>query len=446
MPEDAFSSPSPSDQRRNFSLGVANGALFRTGMVFIDPDVVMTWFLAQLGVANLLIGLVSPIRMGSAFVLQIPVSGYLQRKPFQLPFYRWVSIFRCAFLLCLALVVALIPVGSPWLVVLFFVFLVLFSMGSGLIGLPFMDMVGKVIPATRRGAFFSQRLFWGGLFGLGSSYVVGVLLSERNGLPFPNNVALLFGFAFAFYVVTAFVWNLIKEPAGVVDADQVRWTQQFRRGGRLVRTDAGYRTYLLVGLLWRLAQAAAPFYIVYATTVMGIPAGMIGLYLAARTASSILSNLLWGRVSDRRGNRLLIQIAMLVGLSMPVTALLIGALVNQMPQYIPAFSYAYTIVFVGSGAFGASTMIGNTGYLLGIAPPEQRPLYIGFASTVLGLAFFVTFLGGVLVDWGGFTLLLMFAAGFYLLALLLSFKMVEPRASEIRPAASQVPVAVLTQK
>lgn len=415
-------------------------------MVFVDPDMVMTWFLAQLGVANFLIGLVTPIRMGSAFLFQVPVSGYLQRKPFKLPFYRWVSVFRCASLLCLALVVALIPVGSPWLVISFFFFLILFSLGSGLLVLPFMDVVGKVIPTTRRGAFFSRRLFWGGLFGLGSSYVVGLVLSESDGLAFPKNVAFLFGLAFVFYVVTAFIWNLIKEPPGVVDSERVRWTQQFRRGGRLVRTDAGYRTYLLVGMFWRLAQAAGPFYIVYATAVLGIPAGMIGLYLAARTASSIVSNLVWGRVSDRRGNRMLIQIAMLVGLSMPVTALLIGALANQMPQHAASLSYAYTIVFVASGAFGAGTMIGNTGYLLGIAPPEQRPLYLGFASTVLGLAFFVTFLGGVIVDWGGFAPLLMLAAGFYILALLLSFKMVEPRESEIHPVGSQASVLSLHQK
>ena len=47
--------------RRNFFLGVINGSIFKLTMVLMDSEMVITWFLAQLGVSNLLIGLVSPI-------------------------------------------------------------------------------------------------------------------------------------------------------------------------------------------------------------------------------------------------------------------------------------------------------------------------------------------------------------------------------------------------
>ncbi len=60
---------SAKDRRRNCRLGVINGAIFRVGDVFIDTEMVLTWFLAQLGASNLLIGLVSPIRFGGSFLL-----------------------------------------------------------------------------------------------------------------------------------------------------------------------------------------------------------------------------------------------------------------------------------------------------------------------------------------------------------------------------------------
>ena len=69
---------------RNFFLGVLNGAVFRVTMVFIDSEVVLAWFLSQLGVSNFLIGSIPSIRMGSSFLLQILVSGCLQQRPYKL--------------------------------------------------------------------------------------------------------------------------------------------------------------------------------------------------------------------------------------------------------------------------------------------------------------------------------------------------------------------------
>ncbi|MCJ7550578.1 MAG: hypothetical protein MUQ30_12965, partial [Anaerolineae bacterium] len=105
----------PRDNRRNFNLGLINGALFRIGDIFIDTEMVLTWFLARLGSSNLLIGFVWPLRFGASFLLQMSVSGYVERRPYKRPLYRRMSIFRCAVLLIFALLVALIPVDSRWL-------------------------------------------------------------------------------------------------------------------------------------------------------------------------------------------------------------------------------------------------------------------------------------------------------------------------------------------
>ena len=109
----------PSYNRRNFTLGVLNGAFFRLADTLIDSQMVLTWFLAQLDVSNIWIGLISPLRMGSSFLLQLLVSGYLERKPYKLPFYGLVSVFRCAILLVWALVIAWVPVNSSWVLVAF---------------------------------------------------------------------------------------------------------------------------------------------------------------------------------------------------------------------------------------------------------------------------------------------------------------------------------------
>jgi len=91
--------------------------------------------------------------------------------------------------------------------------LTLFSLSAGLVNIPFMDVVGKVIPARRRGAFFGQRMFYGGILALGGSSVVGFLLGE-SGLPFPINVSVMFVLSAVFYGLTAWSCILVEEPPG----------------------------------------------------------------------------------------------------------------------------------------------------------------------------------------------------------------------------------------
>lgn len=433
-----IASPDPrSEQRRNFTLGVINGSLFSMAEVFIDSDMVLSWFLVQLGVSNFVIGLVTPIRNGGWFLPQIFVSGYLQRQPRKMPFYRTMAVFRLSVLVLQVAAIGLIPVHSPWLLWTFLGALVLYSVGSGLAGIPFMDMVGSVIPSNRRGAFFAQRAFWGGVLALGTSALVGVLLDEPDGLVFPYNFAALFGLALIVIGISAVAWCLIREPAGDVDPSRVHWTEQARRGARLLAEDAQYRTFVFARLSLMLAQLAAPFYIVYAKTSLGISPRMVGVYLTARTAASILFNLVWGRISDRKGNRMLIRLTNGVGLLMPLLAILIGTFGGRIDQAAGWLAGLYTLVFVASGAFTAGSAIGNMGYLLDICPPAQRPLYLGFTNTLFGIGIFSSSLGGLIVDWAGFSSLLALSAGFYGLALVFSLQMSEPRASLARVEAVQ---------
>ena len=130
----------------------------------------LTWFLAQLGASNTLIGFVQPLRFGASFLLQLSFSGYVERQPYKHPLYRTISIFRCLVLLAFAAVVAVVPVESPWLVAAFFVALTLYSLGAGLVSIPFMDVVGKVVPPRRRGVFFGRAMFSGRSGGTGRKY------------------------------------------------------------------------------------------------------------------------------------------------------------------------------------------------------------------------------------------------------------------------------------
>jgi len=200
-----------------------------------------------------------------------------------------------------------------------------------------------------------------------------------------------------------------------------------KRALHLPRRNANYGCLLVVQFLARAAGMATPFYIVYARRALGVSAGMVGVYLTWATLAGIASTLVWGRISDRRGNRGLILLVGLVGLATPLAALSIPLLASWQPSMAAQAPYAFTAVFALSSISQMGLFIGYNNYLLDIAPAEDRPLYIGLANTLTGLTLLVSAVGGLIVDLAGLAVLFWVAVAFYVGALLLAGRLREPR-------------------
>jgi MFS family permease len=412
--------------RRNFSLGMANGALFNLSSSLLDPSLVLTWLASQLTSSNFLVGLVMPINQGGWFLPQLLVSGYLQGRKRKLPVYVAMSLPRALCWVSMTLVLFLVN-DQRVLLLFFYILLTIYSLADGTAGLPFMDVVAKVIPPTRRGAFFGWRRFLGGILSLGGSLVVKYVLDERRGLIFPHSFGILFFLASLTISAAMICFGLVVEPVEPVLNQSVALLGQMKRALHLPRHDADYGRFLGVQFLARAAGMAIPFYIVYAKRVLGVSAGMVGVYLTWATLAGIASTLIWGRISDQRGNRELILLASPVGLVTPLAALLIPLLVSWQPSVAAQAPYAFIVVFVLSSIFQMGLMIGYQNYLLDIAPVEDRPLYIGFANTLTGLTLLASAVGGLIVDLAGLAVLFWVVAAFYAGALLLAGGLREPR-------------------
>ncbi|MFQ5813031.1 MAG: MFS transporter [Anaerolineae bacterium] len=412
--------------RRNFSLGVLNGAFFNLFSALVDPSLVLSWFVSQLTTSNFLIGLIMPIQNGGWLLPQLLVSGYLQRRQRKLPFYAHMAGARVAIWGLMTLAVFLIEDPAVLLVV-FFTLLAAYSLTAGLAGICFVDVVAKAIPSTRRGAFFGWRRFLGGFLALGGSLLVKYILDERRGLAFPDNYAILFLLSFFTLCVAMSCFILVVEPLESVNEERVPLGRQFRRALGLPRRDRNYRRFLTMRLLLMGAEIATPFYIVYAKRALSVPVGMVGVYLTGATLASFASNLLWGRISDRQGNKLLLALSNSLGLFIPLIAMAIGPLADMWPGLRELAPSLFALVFVLSGGYKSGAMIGNLNFLLEIAPPDDRPIYIGFTNTIMGVALLASSVGGLIVDITGFTVLFSLALAFYAAALFLTLGLREPR-------------------
>jgi MFS family permease len=413
--------------RRNYRYGVMNGVVFGLAEAIIAPGLVLALFVNRLGGPNVLVGLIPAILAGGWFLPQLLVAGRVQGMRRVMPLYRRAGAVRFVALVVLAIATFALADYPALLLAAFFTCFSVYAFSGGITGLPWIEIVGKVISPRRRGSFFSMRSFWGGVLALLASGAISAVLSEKfSGLTFPYNFALLFLIASVIVGVAIWAWASILEPESAVVAEPMGLRAILRRGTEAFRSDRDYRSFMVARILLALASVADPFYAVYANTVLGAPTAIVGLYLGASSGASLISNFFWGPLSDRAGNRSLMTITVLsVGL-VPLSALLIPLLQGLVPQ--EQVHTAFAVVFVLAGLAVGSGRIVNNNMMLTIAPPAERAIYVGFINTVLGLVTLVPPLGGLLVDAVGFVWLFAVSLVLALAGLLASTRMSTKRA------------------
>jgi len=426
--------------RRNFTLGVLNGALYETGDALISSSLVLPLFVAHLGGGPLLIGLLQPISLGGWFLPQFFVSRYIQHLPRKKDAYVAAAAIRIASLGLLVLTVFLLGPRAPGLLLfLFFVLMAVFRLAAGLAGLSFMDIVGKAIPPQRRGLFMGGRNFLGGLGALGSGALVSLALGRRWKIPFPYNYGLLFAVAWVTISLALFAFSQVVEPEEPQHPPETPFREQLRRALRLIEKPSNYRRYLISRLCLVAVGMATPFYIVFAREALGVPPAMTGLYLALMSGVAIASNLVWARISDVRGNKLLFQLATALGLLAPLLALTVPLLQPRVAPHTLALTFG--AVFVGVGASQSAVRIGGVNLVLDLAPAGERPLYVGFTNTVVGMVLLLSSVGGVIVHVVGYRALFGLALGMGAVALWIARRLEEPRA--LPPDVDAAPVDML---
>ncbi len=402
--------------RRNFRLGVANGLLYITAETVMDPTLVMVAFLSHLTQSPLLLGLVLPIRDGAWSLPQLWVSGYLQNVPHKLSVYRLVSILRIATWLSIALTMNLIH-NADLLLILFFTAFLISAFASGFSGLPFLEVVSKTIPPERRGEFFAWRSGLGGLGSLVASLFVRWVLDPAGPLPFPYNYGCLSIIFLVLAGISALSFSLIHEPVEEQVPPRQSFPVQVQRAVAATREDHRYRAFLFLESLLMLGGSAAPFFAIYVQQELGGSQAMIGIYLAALTATNLLSNIYFGQLSRRVGNNRVMIMGVAAGLGMSGLALLL-AIAGKPMHLSPAFASFWLIpVFVLSGVRGSAMGVATNSLLMEIAPGTKRSLYLGFTNTVMGTVLLLTGVSGVIVKMFGFPTLVAITLFAHFLAL-----------------------------
>jgi len=409
--------------RRNYALGITNGAFFGLFDSIASPYVVLPLFVHALGGSNFLVGLLPALANGGWFLPQFLISHRLQRLTYKLPVYSAAAILRVICFTALPIATFMIGDKNPALLLtIFFALFTIYWLAAGVAGTPFMDIVAKIIPANRRGSFFGQRDLTGALAGIGAGFALNYLLDPATAPAFPNNFGWILLLAAGINAIGLAAFAFVIELPEQTRATPVNLREQFRAARRILREDHPYRRYLFARIVLNVTDIATPFFALYAAQVLRVPAETVGLYIAMTTAASLISNPLLSRLSDTRGNRLVLLCASIGSVAMPALALAFVFLPAGAHLAIP-----FGVVFILMGIVRTAANIAMPSFLLDIAPAAERPLYIGFTNSILGIATLLPITGGIVVDAFGYPALLFLNLLIAALAVALTLTMKDSR-------------------
>ena len=146
------------DSKRSFRHISAAGVFFQGGAAAVDTSTVIAALVHGLTGSALAVGAAAGIARFGWLFPQLFVAYYAQRRARRLPFYAVGAFGRVACLAGLAalLWLAVSPAGAS-VVVMFFALWTVYAFVSGIVAVPYNDIVARSIPSDRRSRMLALR-------------------------------------------------------------------------------------------------------------------------------------------------------------------------------------------------------------------------------------------------------------------------------------------------
>ena len=385
-------------ERRNFLGGLWHGAFLALGMALTQPTTVIAAFVAALTGSTVWVGGLSTVLTIAAALPQVFVARWVEPRSTKMPVLLLAIYLRVTSWALLAWMIHTLGDSNPELLAWALVgLLAVFYAGGGLGNIPYTDIIGKVIPASRRGAFF------GGKEALAGPLAVGAALLARRilaGVDYPDSYALLFALAAAGLALASVGFWLIREPPRTDAPGRAEPWRAYL--AQLAVAARQLKTLITIQLLTGFSLMALPFYIVYAQEEMGAPAGAVGWFLLAQVTGGVLGNVLWARLVDRVNSRTMLTACAIVSASAPLLAIALGPL---------GWWGLLPTSFLAGAAFNGRR-VGFQSALLELAPATKRPTFAALNTVLILPLAVLPLLAGLLLQVWSYPALFALTASF----------------------------------
>ncbi len=385
-------------ERRNFLGGLWHGAFLALGMALTQPTTVISAFVADLTGSTIWVGGLATVLIVAGAFPQLFMARWMAPVIYKKPYLLGAIYLRILSWAALAYLIYAIsdqhPMTLAWILV---GLLIIFYAGGGVANVPFTEIIGKVIPAGRRGAFFGGRAALAAPLSIGAALLAREIMAR---VPYPNNYALLFALAAAGLGIASLGFLVMHEPPSHVDeSGRKTWSAYWKQ---ILATSLVLKEVTLAQILTGFSLMVLPFYVVYAREKLAAPLEAVGWFLLAQVLGGVLLSPVWARLVDRFGSRRMLLSCAALSTLTPLLAVILGPLGWQ----------AMMAVFFLAGATYNGRVVGYQSALLELAPAEERGAFAGVNEAMILPVAFLSLVAGILLQFWSYTTLFLIAAPF----------------------------------
>ena len=348
----------------------------------LDPKLVLSWLLNNLGASSVLTGLLVPVREAGSLLPQLFLAPRLhamaRRKR------GWTAGSLVQGLACAGIAVAGLTLDGSAAGIVIVALLAVLATGRAACSVSHKDVLRKTIGKTRRGAstgFASSTASIGVI-------VFALLLVIGAPSRYVLVTAALALAAVLWLLAAAVFWTIDEEPTPS-EVTGSTWGQL-----TLLREDGQLRRFIGVRGLLTATSLAPPYLVLLAAGDGQDAVEQIGSLVLASALASLVSSYVWGRLSDR-SSRTVLQLSGLVA------AVALGAAVALDVAGASDTWWAVPITLFGVMIAYHGVRQGRSTYLVDMAPKDDVAAYTAVANTVIGVLLIGSGVFGALASLAG---------------------------------------------
>lgn len=356
--------------RRNFAALALDFGFFGLGMSISSTATVLPALAERLGASNLVIAAIPTLILLGRALPALFSARLIEPLPRKLPFVLTYTVWERIPWLALALTVFALGPSNPELVLaLLVIILAGVAVVGGSLSPAWVEVVGKVIPTPYRGRFFAVGSAFSTGLGLLGALASGYFLREH---PFPSGYALCLGATFVCLLISYAAMAAAREPAAETTRSRLDMRAHLEQLPRILKRNPSYSWYLIARALTVAGMMAVAFYTVHALRSLGAEEWRVAGFTFALLAAQAGGGIALGLLADRAGHR----VSLLLGAVSATCANILALSTSDLALYHG--------VFLLLGLSLASTTVSSLTFVLELAEGENRPTYVGLATTAQG--------------------------------------------------------------
>lgn len=402
--------------KRNFFANILDAGFWFFGDSFVAAYTILPVFMSTLTDSPILIGMIPALEGAGWFLPQLFLAKHLESKNRRLPLVLKLGIFDRVPYLFLALGAYLVlKLDQKVAIVLFLLFYGIKVFFSGLVALPWQELIATVIPVSHRGRYWGFSLILGKLLGMFGAIIAGLMLAK---ITYPLNYAYMFLVGFICVAISYIFLSLNIEP----EINRQTFAKNINVWGRIkVILDANknFAVFLVNRGFVFLSFMGLGFVTVYGIEKFHLPISYSAIFTAVMLIAEIVGFGIWGTIGDKDGYKRVIEVCNLF--------LIAGLVALLFVDSIWGLYIVFGIIsFAHSGEF-----IADQNIAMEFGKEADRPTYIGMSKTLIGPFLLVApIIGGGIVKLWGYQSMFLTALIISMIAfVIIKFFVEEPRLS-----------------